>query len=138
MTLYYFSIFQYHNNDTTNINTINTHLTVIVSLRVPPLPAYDWSNLDVILLLLGSLALSCLTLPLSNLTTASLFLYSFGRYCKIRKLSGSHNFMTHSPKIGSMLSIFMRIEYLEYCTILLQSHGAILGVMIIVLILNTN
>ena len=32
------------------MNNINVHLTVIVSLRVPPLLAYDLSNLDVILL----------------------------------------------------------------------------------------
>ena len=110
MNLYYFSIFQYHTIDRTNINNINVHLTVIVSLRVPPLLAYDLSNLDIILLLFSSLALSCLTLPLSDLTTASLFLYNFGRYCKIRKLSGSHNFMTHSPKNRINISIFMRIE----------------------------
>ena len=51
MNLYYSSIFQYHNNDTTNINNINVHLTVILSMRVPPLLAYDLSNLDVILLM---------------------------------------------------------------------------------------
>ena len=51
INLYYFSIFQYHNNDTININNVNVHLTVIVSLRVPPLLAYDLSNLDVIFLL---------------------------------------------------------------------------------------
>ena len=112
MNLYYFSIFQYHNNDTTNINNINIHLTVIVSLRVPPLLAYDLSNLDVILLLLCSLALSLpnSSLSISILTTASLFLYNFGRYCKIRKLSGSHDFMTHSPKFRINISIFVRIE----------------------------
>ena len=83
-----------------SINNINVHLTVIVSLRVPPLPVYDLSNLDVIFLLFVNLVSGHL-LPdpsLSNLTTASLFLYNFGRYCKIRKLSGGHNFMTHSPK----------------------------------------
>ena len=58
----------------------------------------------------------CLWLPylfsicLSNLTTASHFLYNFGRYCKIRKLSGSHNCMTHSLKNRINASIFMRIE----------------------------
>ena len=104
INLYYFSIFQYHNNDTTNINNINVHLTVIVSLRVPPLLAYDLSNLDVVLLLFVSMLLPAASLSLSlssypNLTTASLFLYNFGRYCEIRKLSESHNLMTHSPKI---------------------------------------
>ena len=110
MNLYYFSIFQYHNIDATNINNINVHLSVIVSLRVPPPLGYDVTNLDVILLLFVSLALSCLTLPLSNLATASLFLYNFGRFCKIRKLAGSHDFMTHSPKNRINISIFMRIE----------------------------
>ena len=73
INLYYFSIFQYHNNNTTNINNINVHLTVIVSLGVRPLLAYDLCNLDVILLpvcWLGFLSPFCLT----NLTTASLFL----------------------------------------------------------------
>ena len=37
---YYFSIFQYHNNNTTNINNISVHLTGIVSLRVPLLPLW--------------------------------------------------------------------------------------------------
>ena len=59
INLYYFSIFQYHNNDTTNINNINIHLTVIVSLRVPPLLAYDFSNLGVILPLPVSMASAC-------------------------------------------------------------------------------
>ena len=48
-------MFQYYNNDTTNINNINVNLTAIVSLRVPPLLAYDFSNPDVILLLFASL-----------------------------------------------------------------------------------
>ena len=73
------------------------------SLRVPPLLAYDLSNLDVILLLFLNL-LSCL---LTNLTTASL-LYNFRRYCKTRKLSGCHDFMTHYSKIRISPSIFMR------------------------------
>ena len=106
VNLYIFSIFQYHNNDTTN-NNINVHLSVIDSLRVPPLLAYDLSNLGVILL---SVSMLLSAASLSNLATASLFLYNFGRYCEIRKLSGSHNFMTHSPKIGLNASIFMRIE----------------------------
>ena len=89
-------MFQYHNNDTKNINNINIHLAVIVSLIVPPLLAYDLSNLCVILLLFVSMAFLCY---LTNLTTASLFLYNFGWYCEVRKLSGSHDFMTHSPKI---------------------------------------
>ena len=55
INIYYFSIFQYHNNNTTNINNINVHLTVIVSLRVPPLLADVLSNLDVILLLFVNL-----------------------------------------------------------------------------------
>ena len=90
----------------TSINNINIHLTVIVSLTVPPLLAYYLSNIDVILLLLVILVLPASVL--SNLTTASLILYNFGslahfiqfwEVCKIRKLSGSHNFITHSPKI---------------------------------------
>ena len=105
INLYYFTIFQYHNNNTTNINNITVHLTVIVSLRVPPLQACDLSNLDVILLQFVNLVSdhflpdSPLNLSLSNLTTASLFLYNLGRYYKIRKLSGSHNFITHNSKI---------------------------------------
>ena len=59
INLYYFSIFQYHNNDTTNINNINIHLTIIVSLRVSPLLAYDLSNLGVNLLLSVSIASAC-------------------------------------------------------------------------------
>ena len=72
INLYYLSVFQYHNNDTMNINNINIHLTVIVSLRVPPLLAYDLSNLDVVLLL--SVPMLLPVASLSNLTTASLFL----------------------------------------------------------------
>ena len=54
-------------------NTLNVHLTVNASLRVPPLLAYDLSNLDVILLLL-----IFLTSPSSypNSPTASLLLYN--------------------------------------------------------------
>ena len=78
MNLYYFPIFQFHNNDITNNNDINVHLTVIVSLRVPPLLAYDLSNLDVILLLFVSMLLHAASLSiflfLSIPTTASLFL----------------------------------------------------------------
>ena len=112
MNLYYFSIFQYHNNDTTNINNVNIHLMVIVSFRVPPLPAYDLPNLDVILLLFYSVPAFPvpISLLLSNLTTVSLPFIQFGRYCKIKKLSGSHDFMTHSPKSRITISIFMRIE----------------------------
>ena len=114
MNLCYFPIFQYHTNDTTNNNVINVLLTVIVSLRVPPLLAYALSNLDVIILTFVSLLLPVASLSiflfLSNLTTASLFLYNFERYCKIRKLSGSHDFMTHSPKNRINASIFMRLE----------------------------
>ena len=44
-------------NSVTSINNINVHLTVIVSLRVPPLLACDLSNFDVILLLLVILVL---------------------------------------------------------------------------------
>ena len=80
INLYYFSIFQYHYNNTTNINNINIHLTLIVSLRVPPLPAYDLSNLDVVLLLFVSMLLPAASL--SNLTTASLFLYTLGGTAK--------------------------------------------------------
>ena len=94
-------MFQYHNDDMTNINNINVHLTVIVPLRVPPLLAYDLSNCGVIPLLSVSVASQSLSSYLSPpiLTTASVFLYNFGRYCEIRKLSGSHNFITCSPKI---------------------------------------
>ena len=67
INIYYFSIFQYHNNNTMNINNINIHLTVIVSLRVPPLLAYDLSNLDVILLLFVNLVSGHL-LPDSSLS----------------------------------------------------------------------
>ena len=62
INLYYFSIFQYHNNNMTSINNINVHLTVIVSLRVPPLLAYDLSTFDVIILLLVILILYLLSL----------------------------------------------------------------------------
>ena len=65
INLYYFSIFQYHNNNTTHTNNINVHLTVIVSLRVPPLLAYDLSNLDIIHLLFV-----ILVLPASSLSSA--------------------------------------------------------------------
>ena len=51
INLFYFSIFQYHSNITTNISNKNVHLTVIDSLRVPPLLAYNLSNLGVILVL---------------------------------------------------------------------------------------
>ena len=67
INLYYFPIFQYHNNDTKNNNDINVHLTVIVSLRVPPPLAYDLSNLDVILLLFVSMLMP----------VASLYLFFF-------------------------------------------------------------
>ena len=60
INIYYFSIFQYHNNITTKINNINVQLTVIASLRVPPLLTYDLSNLDVILLLFVILVSDCL------------------------------------------------------------------------------
>ena len=54
-------LFQYHNNNTTNIyQYCKCYLTVIVSLRVSPLLAYDLYKCDVTLLLFGSLALSCL------------------------------------------------------------------------------
>ena len=99
INFYYFSAFQYHNNDTTNINNINVHITVVVSLRVPSLLTYNLFNLDVTLLLFGSLAFFCLTFCLPKLATVSLFLYNLRRYCKIMKLSGSHDFITHSPKI---------------------------------------
>ena len=56
INLYYFSIFQFHNNNTTNISNINVHLTVIVSLRVPPLLTFNLSNLDVIPLLFNSVS----------------------------------------------------------------------------------
>ena len=110
INLYYFSIFQYHNNNTTNINNIYVHLTVIVSLRVPPLLAYDLSNFDVILLFNSVSSFSSL---LSNLTTALLYIYTFGRYCKIGKLSESHDFINHSLKLGSYYSIFMRSRYIK-------------------------
>ena len=51
------------------------------SLRVPPLLAYDLSNFDVVLLLFNSTFLALLAL-LSNLTTATLFLYSLGGIVK--------------------------------------------------------
>ena len=63
-------------NDTMNINNINIHLTVIVSLRVPPLLAYNLSNLDAVLLLFVSMLLSATSLSLSLfliLTTVPLF-----------------------------------------------------------------
>ena len=63
------------------------------SLRVAPLLPCDLSNLGVLLLLLNSLILP---LSLTNLTTVLLFLYNLGG---IAKLSESHDFMTHSPKI---------------------------------------
>ena len=73
-----------------------------------------YKYLDVIPLLFVSMLLPVGSLSiflfLSNLTTASLLLYNFGRYCEIRKLSGSCNFMTHSPKNRIHASIFMRIE----------------------------
>ena len=52
---------------------------VILSLRVPPLPAYDISNLDVILLLFDSVPafLVPISLLLSNLTTALLLFIQF-------------------------------------------------------------
>ena len=80
LNLYYFSIFQYHNNHATNINNINVHLTVIVSLRVPPLLAYDLSNLDAVLLLFVSMFLPAVSL--TDLTTALLFLYTLGGIAK--------------------------------------------------------
>ena len=76
INLYYFSIVQYHSNNTTNINNINVHLPVIVSLRVPPLLAYDLSNFDVIHLLFINLVSPC-GFSLSNLTAASLFFIQF-------------------------------------------------------------
>ena len=100
INLYYFSIFQYHNNNTTNINNINIHLTVIVSVRVPPLLAYDLSNLGVILHLFNSVPsfpISCDSLPIYPNYSFTLFI-QFGRYCEIRKHSRSHDLMTHSPK----------------------------------------
>ena len=48
----------YHN--VTSINNVNVHLTVITSLRVPPLLAYDLSNLDIILLLFVNWVFGCL------------------------------------------------------------------------------
>ena len=56
INLYYFSILQCHNNNTTNISNIDVHLTVIVYLRVPPLLAYNLSNLDVLFLLFNSVS----------------------------------------------------------------------------------
>ena len=67
INLYYFSIFQYHNNNTSNISNINVHLTAIVSLRVPPLLSYNLSNLGVILLLFVFMLL-----PVASLSPASL------------------------------------------------------------------
>ena len=64
INLYYFSKFQYHNNDTTNINNTNICLTVLVSLRVLPLLACDLSNVGVILLLSVSIAFAC-SFPIS-------------------------------------------------------------------------
>ena len=68
-------------------------------MRVPPLLAYTLSDLDVIHLLFNSVpnfpGSYSDSLPLTNLTTASLFLYTLGGIAKIWKLSGSHNFMTH-------------------------------------------
>ena len=55
------------------------------SLRVPPLLAYDLSNLDIFLLMFNSGS------PLSpNLTTASPFLYNLGviaKHCKTLRKS---------------------------------------------------
>ena len=130
INLYYFSIFQNHNNNITNINNINVYLTLIVSLRVPPLLAYDLSNFEVILLLFNSVSSS--PSLLSNLTTSLLYLYTFGRYCKIEKLSGSHDFMNHSLKLGSYTSIFMTSRNIK------NSSWGIVGVTILVLILNTD
>ena len=100
-----------------SINIINVDLTVIVSLRVPPFIAYNISNLGVILLLfyLDPCLSSFNSLPLSypNVTTASLLFIHFRRYSKIRKLSGSHDFMNHILKLGSYASIFMRIRNIK-------------------------
>ena len=84
----------------TSINNINVHLTVLVSLRVPPLLAYNLSYSDVIHLLFSLPLLASYLAPnfLSNLTTALLFVYNLGRYCEIGNLSGSHDFIMHSPK----------------------------------------
>ena len=124
-----FYIFQYHNNNTANSNNINVHLTVIVSLRVTPLLAYGSSNFAVILLLF---LFCCLDFPYPNLTTASLYLYTFMGYCEIGILSGSHNFMNHFRKLGSYTSIFMRSRNIK------NSSWGIMGVMILVLIPITN
>ena len=55
------------------------------SLRVPPLLTYDLFNFDVILLLFVSafLALLAICSLISNLTTASLFLYNLGGIAKL-------------------------------------------------------
>ena len=113
--LYYFSIFQYHDNDTTNVNNINIHLTVIVSLRVPLLLTYNLFNLDVILFLFLNLLSACLffispIFCLTNLTTASLFLFNFGRYCEIRNSQEVTTLLSIALKLGLNASIFMRIE----------------------------
>ena len=55
-------------------NTLNVHLTANASLRVPPLLAYDLSNLDVILLLLIFLTSPANLLPsLTNLQLYSIY-----------------------------------------------------------------
>ena len=77
-------MFQYYDNYTTDINNINVHLTVTVSLRVPPLPAYDLSDFQVILLLFVNLV-SCCLLPhssQSNLTPAHSFYTILGDIAK--------------------------------------------------------
>ena len=112
------------------MNNIDVHFIVIVSLRVPSLLAYDLSNFDVILLLFNSV----FSFPslLLNLTTASLYLYTFGMYCKVGKLSGSHDCMNHSLKLGSYASMFMRGRNIK------NSSWEIVGVITFVQILITN
>ena len=50
----------------------------------------------------------------------------------MRKLSGSHDFMNHSLKIGSYASIFMRSRNIK------NSSWGVVGVMTLVLIPTTD
>ena len=62
------------------MNNINIHLTVIVSTGVPPLVAYDLSDLGVGRFLFVSMFLPAASL--SSLSTASLLLYTLGGIAK--------------------------------------------------------
>ena len=72
-----------------------------------------------------------MTQQISIIPTFTLFIY-FRRYCEIRKLSGSHDIMNYSLKIGSYASIFMWSRNIK------NSSWGIVGVMIFVPIPITN